>query len=337
MLLSGAVLERILIKIRLESGRDRLTQVLHSCNRFMSQSTLGFSLKKSSLLLGAVVTLGLVASPAQADHGTHADVANAEVVNAEVVSPVLSSSEIAGGQVVSERNATELTALPVTSESTVTEDVVAEDVVAEDTVTEGAVAEVAPAPAQSASTEAIDSVSSTDLADERTVPAAQSTPVEVAQSPTTPDTTNVTPGRTTRSSSSYIGVGGNIGLGDGDTALGESSFAVFSKIGLTSNISVRPGVLFSDDPTILVPLTLDFAAGDTDESEDLSEDIGISLNPYIGAGIAISTGGDGAVDLLATGGIDVPLSSRFTGTAAINATFFDNIAVGLLLGVGYNF
>jgi hypothetical protein len=147
----------------------------------------------------------------------------------------------------------------------------------------------------------------------------------------------VTPGRTTRSGPSYIGVGGNIGLGDGDTALGDGSFAVFSKIGLTSFLSVRPAVLFSDDPTILVPVTFDFIPGVTDVTEDLSGELGLRISPYVGGGVAISTGDDGGVDFLLSGGVDVPITSRFTATAAVNATVFDNPAVGLMLGVGYNF
>jgi len=147
----------------------------------------------------------------------------------------------------------------------------------------------------------------------------------------------VTPGRATRSGSSYIGVGGNIGLGDGDTALGDGSFAVFSKIGLTSILSVRPAVLFSDDPTILVPITFDFIPGVTDVTEDLSGELGLRISPYIGGGVAISTGDSDGVDFLLSGGVDVPLTSRFTATAAVNATLFDNAAVGLMLGLGYNF
>ena len=153
----------------------------------------------------------------------------------------------------------------------------------------------------------------------------------------TPDTNNVSPGRATRSGSSYIGIGGNIGLGSGNTALGEGSFSVFSKVGLTSNVSVRPSVLVSDSPTILLPITLDLTPRVTNASESLSNEIGRRISPFIGAGIAISTGNDSAVDFLATAGVDVPISRRFTGTAAVNATLFDNPAVGLQLGIGYNF
>ncbi len=152
-----------------------------------------------------------------------------------------------------------------------------------------------------------------------------------------PDTNNVSPGRATRSGSSYIGVGGNIGLGSGNTALGEGSFSVFSKVGLTSNVSVRPGVLVNDNPTILLPITLDFTPRITGATEGLSSEIGRRVSPFIGAGIAISTANDASVDFLATAGVDVTISRRFTGIAAVNATLFDNPAVGLQLGIGYNF
>lgn len=147
----------------------------------------------------------------------------------------------------------------------------------------------------------------------------------------------VSPGRATRSGPSYVGVGGNIGLGDGDTALGEGSFAIFSKIGLTRNISVRPSVLVNDNPTILIPVTFDFIPGITPLTEQAGRSIGLRISPFLGAGVAISTGDDGAVDFLATGGVDVPIARRITATAAVNASLFDNPAVGLMLGVGYNF
>jgi hypothetical protein len=168
--------------------------------------------------------------------------------------------------------------------------------------------------------------------DDPTIP-----PTDAPDDPFDVDTETVSPGRTTRSSASYIGIGGNIGIGDGDTALGESSFAAFSKIGLTSNISVRPSVLIDDDPTILIPLTLDFVPGVTEVTEDLTEDTPFRIAPYVGAGAAISTGDDTTVDFLATGGIDVPIGDDFTATAAVNVTLFDDPAVGLLLGIGVNF
>jgi hypothetical protein len=166
------------------------------------------------------------------------------------------------------------------------------------------------------------------------------TPTDTAPATTTPDTTtqdtttpitDVSPGRATRSGSSYIGIGGNIGLGTGDTALGEGSFAAISKIGLTRYLSVRPTVFIDDDPTILIPLTYDLLP------IGLPGRTGFSVAPYLGVGAAISVGDDSAVDFLISGGVDVPLSPQFTATAAVNVTAFDNTAVGLLIGIGYNF
>ncbi|MCC5645369.1 S-layer homology domain-containing protein [Nostoc sp. CHAB 5824] len=146
-------------------------------------------------------------------------------------------------------------------------------------------------------------------------------------------TPNVTPGRTTLGGPSYIGVAGNIGLSGNDTALGDTNFAVISKIGLTRNISVRPSVLFGDDTIFLVPLTLDFAprtAGSVGERT-------FAISPFIGAGVAIEANLDTDFGLLLTGGVDIPIANRFTVTGAVNAAFMDETDVGLLLGVGYNF
>ncbi|MEH2067528.1 MAG: fasciclin domain-containing protein [Nostoc sp.] len=139
-------------------------------------------------------------------------------------------------------------------------------------------------------------------------------------------------GRATRGGRSYIGVGGNIGLTGGD-AVGEGNFAVFGKLGLTNYLSVRPSVLFGDDTVFLVPLTLDFtprAAGSVGQRT-------FSISPYVGAGVAIEANDDTDIGLLLTGGIDVPLGSRFTFTGGVNAAFLDETDVGLQLGVGYNF
>jgi hypothetical protein len=145
----------------------------------------------------------------------------------------------------------------------------------------------------------------------------------VAQS----DIDNVNPGRRTRSGSSYFGIGGNIGI-TGSTPVGSSSFAVFSKIGLTRNLSARPNILIEDDVEILLPLTVDFTG---------REEASVLVAPYVGGGLAISTGDNSNVGGLVTGGLDIPLSSQFTANAAANVTFSDDTDVGLQLGVGYNF
>lgn len=137
------------------------------------------------------------------------------------------------------------------------------------------------------------------------------------------------PGRATRSGASYIGVGGNIGI-TGNTRVGEGSFSVISKIGLTRNLSVRPAALVGDNTVFLVPLTVDFPQ----ENLEITQ---LSVAPYIGGGVAISTGRDSTVGALITGGVDVPLSQQITATGGVNVSFIDETDVGLSVGVGYNF
>ena len=142
---------------------------------------------------------------------------------------------------------------------------------------------------------------------------------------------DIDPGRATRGGRSYVGVAGNIGL-SGDTALSEGNFTVISKLGLTRNISVRPSAVFGDNTVVLVPLTYDLSPRSTSAVGET-----FSISPYIGAGIAIDTRNDVDLGLLLTGGVDVPLGTRFTLTGAVNAAFLNSTDVGLLLGVGYNF
>jgi hypothetical protein len=167
------------------------------------------------------------------------------------------------------------------------------------------------------------STTAADLVPQPTQPASK-TSAEVAQ-------VDVDPGRTTRGGSSYIGVAGNIGLG-GDSAIGEGSFMVISKIGLTRTLSVRPSVAIEDDPVILLPLTYDFNFRTADAFEDT-----FAVAPYVGAGVAIETSDDADVGLLLSGGVDVPLNTNLTATAGVNAAFLDETDVGLMIGVGYNF
>ncbi|NJM75290.1 MAG: hypothetical protein HC852_05260 [Acaryochloridaceae cyanobacterium RU_4_10] len=57
-----------------------------------------------------------------------------------------------------------------------------------------------------------------------------------------PDPNTVDPGRRTRSGSSYIGIGANVG-GFGKTSVGSPGLMLYSKIGLTRYFSVRPAVV----------------------------------------------------------------------------------------------
>lgn len=163
--------------------------------------------------------------------------------------------------------------------------------------------------------------SASDLIIESTQPSSAIQSEKVAQT--------FEPGRATRSGSSYFGVAGNIGI-SGNTRVGESSFAVISKIGLTRNLSFRPAALVGDNTVFLVPITVDFPQ----ENLEISQ---LNVAPYIGGGIAVSTGRDSTVGALISGGVDVPLSPQVTATGGVNISFIDETDVGILLGVGYNF
>lgn len=142
----------------------------------------------------------------------------------------------------------------------------------------------------------------------------------------------VAPGRATRSGSSYIGIGGNIGFG-GDSGLGTGNFAILSKVGITRNLSIRPAALVGDGLTFLLPATVDFpiaASTDVDNAR-------IGFAPFIGGGVAIDTDNDGNVQPLVTAGVDVPITNQFTANASVNVSFPDDTEVGVILGIGYNF
>ncbi len=160
-------------------------------------------------------------------------------------------------------------------------------------------------------------------------------PTTTAQSPTTKVAqTNILPGRATRGGRSYVGVGINVGISGDDSALGDANFSVLSKIGLTRSISVRPSAVINDDNSvILVPVTYDISIRDT--ADPFTEVL--PFTPYIGAGAAFKLGDDSETGLLLSGGVDFPLGSQFTANASVNAGFFDDVDIGLLLGVGFNF
>lgn len=139
-------------------------------------------------------------------------------------------------------------------------------------------------------------------------------------------------GRDTQGGPSYIGAGVNVGA-LGGTALGDTSLSVVSKVGLTKTFSVRPGMVtdFEDDATFLVPVTYDlkgFRIGELGSQE-------IRVSPYVGAGLAVSTDGD--VGPLLTGGLDIPITNRWTLNTGTNAGFIDDVDLGVTVAAGYNF
>ncbi len=167
--------------------------------------------------------------------------------------------------------------------------------------------------------------SGTDL----TVPSASQTPEATSDAAPVAQVTipEVEPGTATRSSSSYFGIGGNFGI-TGDSAIGNQSLAIFSKIGLNSFLSVRPSALidFDNDATFLIPLTFDLPT---------ISPLGLGIGPYVGGGFAAST--DDGVGGAIIAGIDAPLTSRFTVNAGVNVGFVGDVDLGVQVGIGYNF
>jgi len=156
------------------------------------------------------------------------------------------------------------------------------------------------------------------------------TPAPGTTPSSTPDNTSgLEPGRATRSGPSYLGIGGNIGL-TGDDTVGEGGFSIFTKVGLTRNLSFRPGAVISGDPVVYLPITFDFPIESSEEGR-------FSFAPYIGGGAVISTGDDSNVGGLVTAGVDIPLSNRLVGNASLDVGFADETDVGVRLGVAYTF
>jgi len=142
-------------------------------------------------------------------------------------------------------------------------------------------------------------------------------PIEIAQ----------TGPREVRYVFSYIGLGVNLGIA-GDAAIGDTSFAVLSKIALNPYLSLRPSLLIEDDVSFLVPITYDFGIAGP----------GSGIAPFAGLGLTFSTGDDNNVDFLLTGGLDFPINDSLVATASANlAPFGDEVDFGILLGLGYTF
>lgn len=125
----------------------------------------------------------------------------------------------------------------------------------------------------------------------------------------------------------YVGVGGNLGIGDNESAISDFGFAVISKISLGPRFAFRPGVVIAEDQTsFLVPISYNF---------NVYEVEGFRFQPFAGVGADIAT--DGEVGLLVNTGVDVPISRDFTLNATGNFRLTDGFGFGLILGVGYNF
>lgn len=130
---------------------------------------------------------------------------------------------------------------------------------------------------------------------------------------------------------SYIGVGGNIGLDGEETNLGEGSLVIVSKAGFTENFSLHNAVMFGDETTTTVALSVNFPIKAPVTGQTI-------VIPFAGGGVLLQPDKDWEADPLVSGGVDIPIPPRFTGTVRVNVVFpeDDETDVGLILGVGYN-
>lgn len=135
----------------------------------------------------------------------------------------------------------------------------------------------------------------------------------------------------------YLGIGGSLGLIE--NVYGDfGAFAVNSKLKLftiinggsngSTDLSFRPSAIVGKDLTFAVPVTVDFRLPGFTEKMS-------AFVPYFGPGFAVTTD-DGTFYFLASGGVDFPIGD-FTVNGQLNLSFEDETALGLTLGIGYNF
>lgn len=128
---------------------------------------------------------------------------------------------------------------------------------------------------------------------------------------------------------SYIGLGGNIGLGGDATTVGDGAFSVVGKNAFNSNFALHSALLFGGDNTSLLSLT--YGIPIKYQSFEIAY-------PFLGGGLLVEDlFSDFDIGGLATAGVDVLLTNEITGTVRLNLGFADDDTdVGLLLGVGLN-
>jgi hypothetical protein len=131
----------------------------------------------------------------------------------------------------------------------------------------------------------------------------------------------------------YIGIGGTIGVSGAGEGLSHGGVTIIQKNDLSDSLSVRGSTIFGGDKNdSTLALTVNFPVKTSSGQ--------IQFAPFIGGGMLVrskSTFQDITVRGLVTGGIDVPLSRRFTATTVVNVGFFEQTEVGVQLGVAYNF
>jgi hypothetical protein len=131
----------------------------------------------------------------------------------------------------------------------------------------------------------------------------------------------------------HIGIGGSIGVSGEDTGLSEGGFAIMSRYDLNNRLSIRGTSVFGNTRTDnAMALTVNFPIRSSSGEAQLI--------PFVGGGVLISSKSlfdDLIVRGLVTGGIDMPISRRFTASTAVNVGFTDRANVGVRLGVMYGF
>ncbi len=141
------------------------------------------------------------------------------------------------------------------------------------------------------------------------------------------DVAQVTRGSYGSVSPAYLGIGGNLGIGDADSAVGDFGFAVVSKISLGPRFSVRPSFLLSERfSNFTVPITFNL---------NTMRLAGFRFQPYIGGGVDVPFNGNTA--FLVNAGADVPISRDFTLNTNANWRVTSGFALGVTFGLGYNF
>jgi hypothetical protein len=145
--------------------------------------------------------------------------------------------------------------------------------------------------------------------------------------------TEETPPKPRRRLRPSIGIGGNVGVSGSKSGLSEGGFSIMTKTDLSDYWSIRSTNIFGsehNDNTFAVTANrpIQNAAGN------------VKIVPFIGGGVVLSSKSffqDVTVRGLATGGVDLPISDKFTATTSVNVGFTEDTSVGIQLGVLYRF
>jgi hypothetical protein len=143
------------------------------------------------------------------------------------------------------------------------------------------------------------------------------TPSAPTPTPSAPE-----PSSPTELRKNYLGVGPSIGLSGGDSPLGDTSFVILSRAGLTNRLALNSDIVIGDGVAVNLAAVTEFPLG--------------RVIPFAGGGLIINTRDDWDFRPLLSGGANVPINRNFTGTARLNVGFLEETDIGLMLGVGYN-